>query len=289
MAQQSLLNTNPAELRILRTNEQVTSIPAAEMLRQALALPTDKGTPQPFETVLDNACGAGVVTAQLFKPEFATDTLTRVVAADVDPKMTSFVSDRATKEENRSWAGKVETMQFNQQDMPLPDGTFSHVFSNFGVFFSLDDEKTLAETLRVLRPGGLAGFTTWKTISWVEELVVPALRKFIPDAPELPNMQNLFPDRGWSDRARSKGRLASAGFVDAVAEEFDFVTDISGLEFAESTTVLLKTVVAGKWSAEDNEKYAGGIQDALERYIEENHGGRLNREMTAIISLGRKP
>ena len=57
----TVVNSNPAEQRIIATNELVTGPPAVEMLRLTL-----KDPPSSLE-VMDNACGGGILTAELLK------------------------------------------------------------------------------------------------------------------------------------------------------------------------------------------------------------------------------
>ncbi|TLD28203.1 hypothetical protein PspLS_03754 [Pyricularia sp. CBS 133598] len=290
MAQQSqkaIIDTNPADPRLLKLNERLSAIPALEMLKRALALPNSP--PQPFRTVLDNACGAAVVTCQLLDSGLPTDQLTRIVAADIDPRMMAWVAEWAVQQE-QGWAGRgvVEVMTFDQQANPLPDETFSHVFNNFGVFMSRNDTKTLVETLRVLEHGGLAGFTSWVDILWWDRLAVPAVRRFIPDAPEMPDIKTILPEHGWSSTASARARMESVGFVDVVAEEFTFSPDIPGHDFAQAIGVVTRTMVGMKWCAEDYERFADQIEGALDKFIDQDFGGRWNVEVTAVISLGRK-
>ncbi|TLD14110.1 uncharacterized protein PgNI_04458 [Pyricularia grisea] len=283
MAQpQKKINTNPTDPGALVVNEQVKGIPAAEMLRRSLALP---GAP-PFQAVLDNPCSGGVITAQLFKPEFASDKLSRVVAVDLDPGVVAFTSHRVTKE--AGWAGKVEVLRAGQHPLPLPDSTFSHVFNNFAVS-APDDDATLKETLRLLQPGGVAGFTTWRNPAWWDAVAVPAVSNYIPGAPPLPGLAAIFPDRGWSDNATAEGRLTAAGFVDVVSQDFVFAPDVPADAFATACSGLVRAFIKFKWSPEENEQFSAKIAGAMQRHLEETAGGRWNAKMYAIITFGRKP
>lgn len=49
----------------------------------------------------------------------------------------------------------------NENLIGIPDNTFDAVFSNFSLHLVTNPEKMLSETLRVLKPGGRAGFTVW--------------------------------------------------------------------------------------------------------------------------------
>ena len=279
------LNTNPPDVRIIRTNEKVTGPPAAEMLRRS-GLP-GSGNFEPLE-IFDNACGGGIVTAELLK--LANEhpdgiNIKRILAGDIDDKMVSYVSERST---SSNW-NNVEAMKLDQQSVPLADNTFSHVFNAFGIFFCADDAAAISETHRILKPGGVAGFTSWKAITWWQAVAMPALAAFISDAPELPSPQTVFPARRWSDPGAIPERLEKGGFKDVKISEYAFTPDVEAEEFAEATAVLVQVITKRLWSEEDNQKYGGQIEPALLRYLKENYpGGKWNGQMIAIVSTGRK-
>lgn len=281
----TVLNSNPPLLRIIATNEKVTGPPVAEMLRRS-GLP-GSGESSTLE-VMDNACGGGIVTAEVLK--LANEhprklDVHRIVAADIDDKMISYVQDRS---KTSNWSN-VEAIKIDQQSVPLADNTFTHIFNAFGIFFCPDDGAAISETYRILRPGGIAGFTTWKAIRWWENLAMPALAAFIPDAPALPSPQTVFPARGWSDTSAIPERLEKGGFKDVEISEYTFTPNVEAEEFAEATAVLVKVITNRLWSQEDDRTYGEQIEPALLQYLKENYpSGKWNGQMTAIISIGRK-
>jgi ubiquinone/menaquinone biosynthesis C-methylase UbiE len=281
----AVLNSNPPHVRIIATNELVTGPPVAEMLRRS-------GLPGSSEAealqIMDNACGGGIVTAELLKLAKEHPTIMnikRVVASDIDDKMVSYVEERS---KTFNWSN-VEVMKIDQQSVPLADNTFSHVFNGFGIFFCADDGAAISETSRILKPGGIAGFTSWKKITWWQTLAMPALAAFIPDAPALPSPQTVFPARGWSDPDAIPARLEKGGFKDVNISEYSFTPDVPAEEFAEATAVLVQVITKRLWSEDDNKKYGDQIELALLRYLKENFpNGRWNGQMIALISIGRK-
>lgn len=237
--------------------------------------------------VLDNACGGGVLTNELLKLESRGQIqLNRIVASDSDEKMLDYVRKR---KEASQWPSKVEVMHIDQQEVPLPDDSFTHVFNNFGIFFCKDDEKALTETYRILRPGGTAGFTSWKVIAWWDSVARPAVKHFIPDGPELPHPGAVFPGRGWSDASAIPEKLTKAGFKEIDVSEYSFTPDVEAAEFAEAMAVLVKVITGRLWSEEDNEKFGPQIEPALLKYLETNfEGGKWDGKMLALISIGKK-
>ena len=283
MASSQALNTNPPAARIVATNEKVTGPPAAEMLRTCL-----EGATGSLE-ILDNACGGGILTAELLKYIQQVDgksQLKRAVASDTDVNMISYVERRVHEHD---WQ-HVTTMKADQRSIPTADSTFTHVFNNFGAFFVPDAHTVLAETLRITKTGGTVGFTSWKSINWWPEVAIPAIEAFVPDAPALPPPRSVFPPQNWHDSTAIQEKLRTAGFDDIEVEDYSFAPDVEAEEFAEACAVLVKIITKRTWSAEDHSKYEHQIEPALLRYLREQFpGGKWNGTMTAIISIGRKP
>ncbi|KAK5122398.1 hypothetical protein LTR85_003982 [Meristemomyces frigidus] len=286
----TVLNTNPPAPRVVTANEKVTGPPAAEMLRRSgIASSRTEGI-----RLLDNACGGGILMSELLKSaSMHSDTmkLDRLVAGDIDEKMLGYVQSKQTDVSSamqESWQ-KVEVMKIDQQSIPLPDDSFTHLFSNFGIFFCQDDEMALKEAYRVLQPGGTVGFTTWKVVAWWSEIALPALARFVPDAPSLPSPGQLFPPRGWSDPEAIPAKLEKAGFGDVEVSEYSFTPNVEAEEFAEATAVLTKVVAKKGWSEEQNARFVDQIEPALLRYLKETFEvGRWDGKMTAIVTLGKK-
>jgi ubiquinone/menaquinone biosynthesis C-methylase UbiE len=283
------LSTVPAARRVAITNEKITGPPAAEMLRRS-GIADVHG----FVDVLDNATGAGILVHELLK--LATQRndklkINRIVSGDLDDTMLGFANEakrEALDAGLEEWRD-VELTKIDQQAIPLSDESLTHVFANFGIFFCPNDEKALQEAYRVLKSGGTVGITSWKAIAWWPEVAQPAIKQFIPDAPELPSPSGLFPSQGWSDPNAIPAKLEKAGFIDVQTSEYKFTPDVEADEFAEATAVLVRIGMKRLWSGEDFDKYADQMQSALLKYLQENYeNGRWSGKMTAIITLGNK-
>ncbi|KAJ9663103.1 hypothetical protein H2201_005774 [Coniosporium apollinis] len=112
--------------------------------------------------ILDNACGPGMVTEQvkLLHPD------ARIMATDLAPAMLEQVQQRIERE---GWSD-VQSDILDVRDLKsFGEGTFSHVFTNFGLLVPGDAEagvKVARECLRVLRVGGVAVISTWADRVW---------------------------------------------------------------------------------------------------------------------------
>ena len=241
----------PSETRIVFTNEQVTGPPAQEMIRLA-------GINE-SSIVLDNATGGGVA-ALAAKAKYA---------ADINDSMLALAKSRG-----------LNTLKADQSHVPLDSATLTHVTNAFGVFFSADDDAVLRETLRLLIPGGVAGFTSWKSIGWWADVA--------PHMPlPLPSPESLFPAK-WNDADVVREKMVRAGFSDVEVTEYVFRPEVSVEEFAEATAVLVKTIARRVWPEEDFVRYGPGIEGRIVDCIKDKYEKTWNGVMTALITIGRK-
>jgi ubiquinone/menaquinone biosynthesis C-methylase UbiE len=100
---------------------------------------------QPGESVLDVACGTGVVTRLAAERVGGAG---RVVGLDVSPAMLAVARSRAPRGTRTDW---YET---SAEAMPLADDGFDVVLCQMGLQFIADKPQALAQMRRVARPGG---------------------------------------------------------------------------------------------------------------------------------------
>jgi len=96
----------------------------------------------PGDAVLDVACGTGALTlaaAAIAGPDG------RVAGLDANPEMLA-VARRKT--------GDIDWREGVAEDLPFDDGSFDAVVSQFAFMFFDDRPRSLAEMMRVLKPGG---------------------------------------------------------------------------------------------------------------------------------------
>lgn len=274
---------SPAQAIVI-TNERVTGPPGVEMLKLANI------NQQSEIEVLDLACGGGIISSELI--DNPSLKIKRITAGDLDDQMLTFTSTKRDSylksSPNSNWS-RVETQKMSQTSLPLPNATFDYVFNNFGVFFHPDENATLTETLRVLKPNGTAGLTSWKAIAWWAEVADPALAQYLPEAPKLPAPGGLFPTKGWNDPEAIPAKLEQAGFRDVKVSEYKFKPQVEAEPFAQATGFLVQSIAKRVWSEDIYGKFGGEIEAALVQYLKANYeGGVWDGDMTAIITLGSK-
>ena len=111
------------------------------------------------EHVLDVAAGNGNATLAAAR-RFATVISTDYVASLLD-------KGRARA---RAEGLAVHFEEADVEHLPFADGTFDVVLSTFGVMFAPDHERSAAEMMRVLRPGGRLGLANWTPESFIGRL-----------------------------------------------------------------------------------------------------------------------
>jgi ubiquinone/menaquinone biosynthesis C-methylase UbiE len=116
----------------------------AEKLAEALDLVPD-------ERVLDVASGSGNAALAA-----ARRTWGNVVSSDYVPALLERGRERAAAERL-----EIEFVEADAQDLPFADASFDVAISIYGAMFAPDQEKTAAELLRVVKPGGRIGMGNW--------------------------------------------------------------------------------------------------------------------------------
>jgi SAM-dependent methyltransferase len=111
---------------------------------QALRLIIEFTGAGPSDTVLDVACGGGIVVCALAK------VVKHATGIDLTPAML----ERARAYAAEQGLTNVSWKQGDVLPLPYPDGSFSLVTSRFAFHHFLDPQAVLAEMKRVCAPGG---------------------------------------------------------------------------------------------------------------------------------------
>jgi ubiquinone/menaquinone biosynthesis C-methylase UbiE len=192
-----------------------TTAPVRDRLVDAL-------DPQPGETVLELAAGAGDVG---FAAAARLGESGRLITTDVSPAMLD-VARRSGGE--RGLAG-VDYRVMDAQRLELEDDSVDGILCRFGYMLLPDPEAALAEARRVLRPGGRIALAVWgppERNPFFSLIGMALVRRghLPPPSPAEPSMFAL------ADPARLRRLLEGAGFAGPRLEEVtvDFV--VSGID-----------------------------------------------------------
>lgn len=110
--------------------------------------------------ILDNACGPGTVSEQIkhLHPD------AKVMATDLNEGMIKEVEKQIRV---KGWTNMQTGLSDIKSLHNMPDATFTHAITNFGMCASGNSEsglKAFKELFRVLQVGGVAVVTTWAGI-----------------------------------------------------------------------------------------------------------------------------
>jgi SAM-dependent methyltransferase len=107
--------------------------------------------------------------------------------------------------ENTSIAGvEVDWHEGDAEKLPFGDAAFDVVLSEFGHIFAPRPEVTIAEMLRVLKPGGTIAFSTWPPELFVGRMFAMTASYLPPPPP------GVAPPPQWGDPGIVRQRLGSA-------------------------------------------------------------------------------
>jgi SAM-dependent methyltransferase len=144
------------------------------------------------DRVLDVACGTGVVSVT------AARLGARVTGLDLTPELL----DRAVQ--NAEIAGvQIEWREGDAEQLPFADASYDVVLSQFGHIFAPRPEVAIDEMLRVLKPGGTIGFSTWPPDLFVGRMFT-LTASYLPPPPP-----GVAPPPLWGDPSVIRQRLGS--------------------------------------------------------------------------------
>jgi SAM-dependent methyltransferase len=128
---------------------------------------------RPGQRVLDVATGSGN-TALAAARRFGETTAIDYVSALLDRGRERAAAERL----------EVAFREGDAESIPFPKASFDVVLSTVGVMFAPDQEKAAGELLRVCRPGGRIGLTSWTPESFAGKQGT-LFGKYLPFSPGL--------------------------------------------------------------------------------------------------------
>ena len=123
------------------------------------------------QNVLDVACGNGAATLA------AARRFTRVTGLDYVPSLLARAEERARAERL-----DVALVEGDAEAMPFIDGQFDAALSTFGVMFTPDHARAARELVRVVRPGGKIGLSSWTPDGFIGQVFALVGRTVPPPA-----------------------------------------------------------------------------------------------------------
>jgi SAM-dependent methyltransferase len=143
--------------------------------------------------VLDVACGTGVVALT------AARLGAQVNGVDLTPELVLRARENAAL-----MRAEAEFQEADAESLPFPDATFDVVVSQFGHMFAPRPDVTIAEMLRVLKPGGTVAFSTWPPESFTGRWFA-LMGRYSPPPPP-----GVSPPPQWGDPNIVRERLGAA-------------------------------------------------------------------------------
>jgi ubiquinone/menaquinone biosynthesis C-methylase UbiE len=125
----------------------------------------------PGQRVLDVAAGSGNVAIR------AAEAGADVVASDITPENLD-----AGRKEAEGLGVALDWVEADAQALPFGDDEFDVVTSSFGAIFAPDHQKVADELLRVCRPGGTIGLTSFPPGGLAED-IFGVVAPYMPAAP----------------------------------------------------------------------------------------------------------
>lgn len=165
-------------------------------------------------SVLDVAAGRGAV---LFPAAQQAGPRGRVVGIDLSPEM---VRETMAEIQNAG-PSNTEMLLMDAEELQFPDASFDCVLAGFSLWFFPQPPRALAEFLRVLKPGGRIGITTWAKDCPTQGWTMSALRQHLPPQPD----QGPQPSR-FDTPPILEAVLQQAGFkdIEITVEDAEFIS-----------------------------------------------------------------
>jgi ubiquinone/menaquinone biosynthesis C-methylase UbiE len=181
---------------------------AADIARRTAALAPS--------SVLELAAGTGIVTREL-RDVLGVDC--ELLASDLNGPMLEVAKAKFAADE------LVAFQEVDATHLGFADGTFDVIVCQFGVMFFPDRDRSYAEAVRVLKPGGSYLFNVWD--SWAEnafgQIAHEAVEARFPHDP--PGFYRV--PFSYHDADEIQAALRGAGFANVAVERVPLTSRIS--------------------------------------------------------------
>ncbi len=234
--------------------------------------------PRPGEDVLDIGCGRGAVTVRLADAVLPSGSVT---AVDLSEEMVARTRDLLS---GAGHAADVRRMDAARPD--LPEAAFDLVSSSLVIFFVDEPAESLRRWVRLLRPGGRIGVTTFaeEDPRWtaLDELFAP----WLPEAMRDPRV--IGEDSPFDSDERMETLLREAGALDVRTETLALDVPFSGIEDWRAWS--MGTGQRAMWQGVPEDRMPGLLADAA-RLLDDARGpdGTARLTQTVRYTLGVAP
>ena len=230
--------------------------------------------------LLDNACGPGFATVELFK----TYPNARIYSADLAQGMISLMNRVVA---SSAWRDRVETAVMDGMNLCYADKTFDASITNFGIFFFPNPIIGAQEIYRTLKPGGKAAVTCWKKVPFLP--ILHAVQAIIKPR-SVPITLPILDD--WTRKETMEITLREGGFEEVEMYEKKAMWWNKGIDEASMGFVdNFVNMVGDQWAEEEKEQ----ILDATVQVLEEQgeafvikSEGMIGFEMVAWIAVATR-
>ena len=167
--------------------------------------------PEPGDTILELAAGTGETG---FAAAAVVGTDGQLISTDFSPEMIEAARRRAAELELRN----VDFRVMDAEHIDLRDASVDGVLCRWGYMLMADPGAALAETRRVLRPGGRLSFSVWgapERNPWAS-ISGAAIVKHGHMPPPEPGAPGIF---AMAEEGRIRELVAGAGFEDPQIDE----------------------------------------------------------------------
>ena len=157
------------------------------------------------DDVPDGGCGTGTVAITAARRD------ARVTGLDITPELV----ERARTNADRAAVDAISWQEGTATDLPFAENAFDVTLSNLGHMYGDPPDTAARELLRVTRPGGRIGFTSWTPTSLYPSMAGVIMTVLSPE--DLPDFSE--PPFLWGDPGTVRERLGGA------VQETEFETD----------------------------------------------------------------